>query len=363
MRPDPDCAALLEVEEEPVEVFAATLALVEAIEHRQPFVALIGMAADAPAILEATITALHGAARFARVANPLQSPLTVARILLQIGAEPADEPEQIALNALAALAGDHPAGCAHGCYRRASGKSHARRIVDAGGAAWNSMAPGTGEVQVLFVGAHDLWTLFRDDRSGLLARLINGGVIEGAREQERDDAGQARVAIAGPPVSTIVPVSWPTATASVLRRLPWRLLATAVSVAAVALCGLAAVRLFADRPPLAAASVPAEGHDDTGRCDNGHDDAGHRDDRDRPRGDDKCDGQVRWEKAATSPANLPPDGSGSPDEARLRTEFNRFLTRFRPDLATLTRAQRNALFRDYIEHRASKQANATQVVR
>jgi hypothetical protein len=288
--------------------------LVDAIRRRQIFTVIPEESGLDPASLAAVVAAPGSGIRCMRIANPLTSPLTLSRIILQIGADQGASAEEEIADAARLLA--TRTGEEHQVLlivERAETLDHeALSFLQ----RLHGLVPSNSPLlQILFVAGPRFWTLLQNEEFALMREQLAG--------QLQPQSLQA----APIPLLPIAPAP----------RLQTRRWAALSLVVGVALAGMAGTLLLASsratvaidpelKPSTQAAAAPA-----------------------------LASPPLETSRPEPSNADAPPTSSVTPpveeparSQDQLRRQFDVFLSMSEPKFASLTRVQREELFQQYL---------------
>jgi hypothetical protein len=338
-------------DEEVARLDSATVRLLSAVSRPARFIALIGPQPAATIIVDSIMALLDSSVVFVRVANPLVSPLTVNRVILQIGGDPADSYEEEVASVVCALIRDGEKPQTVFVIEQAEtmdreGLQLLRRLPDL-------MPPGAAPLQILFVTGHRFWDLLDYDDSNEFGELLaEGAVIEVTPPEKTDEitasVPEARsrrlmrgqvlfgtILASGVLGAAVGVLSYQNKTKySTVLSLPGDMLSTGAMPKAVrdARATQSAVHGLLPEPASGAALAPTN---------------------------NTAVAPTHLSATENSPGSegvsAPPDADNESGGDRLRGEFNRFLSQFRPDLVTLTQSQRDLLFERYLSRRRQQQ--------
>jgi hypothetical protein len=300
--------------------------LADALRERQRYVALTGAGAGGlgvATIVRALSVELGPDTRFVRVANPLASPLTLSRILLQIGGDPSNSVEEDVVEAVRLLAAQ--TGRERQVVLVVEHADTLQRNALLFLQELPNLAPvGAPILQVLFIAGPRFAALL--EQGGFLwlsTRLVHLELSGTAPESK----------IVGPPSSR-------------RKRRAWQAIAGLVLLA-----GIVAAGFFAqgwnpgpsalDDPAPAVAMAPAGDNQATTP---GPDSLPGETSGNPPTADL---GNSAETPSSDTPAALGAAGAAEP-HGQLRQEFDAFLTASGPKYARLTEAQRELLFQQYL---------------
>lgn len=289
--------------------------LEDVIRRQQVFTVLIEESGVDPASLAAAVTALGSGIRCVRIGNPLKSPLTLSRIILQIGAEQGASAEEEMADAARLLA-------------TRTGEEHLVLLIieqaetlDHEALSFLQRLPGltspdSSLLQILFMAGPRFWTLLQNAEFASLREQL-AGRIEPLPSQV--------------PTIPVVPIAL--APRPQARR--WAAWGGLVTV--VALAGIAGALLLARPPAMVAIDPEPEASDQTNAA------------------PAPVSPPTETSRADESSADAPPTASAAvpaEDPARsqdqLRRAFDGFLSLSGPKFARLTKIQREELFQQYL---------------
>lgn len=355
--------------------------LANAIRRQQRFIGLIEESGvDTTVVINAMVATLDPAVRFVRVANPLVSPLTLTRIILQIGGDQATSPD------------DEVAGAVRTLTTRVGEERQIVLIIEQADTLQRQALlflqtlpdlapPGAPILQVLFVAYSRFWKLLDGEEfSRIREQLGEPIVIDGQAGETADDGFEPPPspplpAAASAVAPSLVPISSPPLAggsgARRWRRSIWAIIALVTLASLVATAGVLMYRGMAN----GVVALPARQLDPT-----------------PPAADNAVavTGPAPAIPATTSPSAppaiaevVPTLNSGTPkpstadpsppdpalaeaippevasgnaaaeSQDRLHRGFNTFLSRSALNIAHLTDAQRETLFQQYLARQKS----------